>query len=242
MQSLDFVQLFQYFMEYMNEKTKREFKNQVYAQFARITKALSNPHRLELLDLLAQGEHTVEELARGTGLTVTNASQHLQTLHAARLVEVRSEGIYRYYRLSGHDVFEMWRGIRKVGEERLADVDRIVDTFLQARDTMETMTLDDLLARYEAGDMFIVDVRPASEYAQGHIPDAVSMPIDEFKSRLRDIPEGQDVIVYCRGPYCVFADDAVEILQAEGIDAIRLSEGLPDWRARGLPVIQDKME
>jgi len=220
----------------MKIETKRQFKDGLYAQFARIGKALSNPHRLELLDLLAQGERTVEDLAGEAGLPIANASQHLQTLRAAQLVDVRRDGLYAYYRLSDERVFRMWQALRDLGELQLAEVNRLVQNFLQDRTPLQSINAGELVQRMEAGEVLILDVRPELEYQAGHIPEARSIPIDELEARLDELPRKQEIIAYCRGPYCVFADEAVTLLQKHGYRARRLVEGLPDWQALNLPV------
>lgn len=220
----------------MKIKTKREFKDQLYEQFARIGKALSNPHRLELVELLAQGERTVEQLAAEADLPIANASQHLQVLRAAQLVDVRWEGLYAYYRLGDERVFRIWQALRDLGEIQLAEVDRLVQNFLQERTPLQSINAAELVERMEAGNVLILDVRPESEFRSGHIPEARSIPVDELEERLSELPSDQEIIAYCRGPYCVFADEAVTLLQQHGYPARRLVEGLPDWQALNLPV------
>jgi rhodanese-related sulfurtransferase len=217
-------------------QNKRQFKDNLYAQFARIGKALSNPHRLELLELLAQGERTVEDLAGEVSLPIANASQHLQVLRAAQLVDVRREGLYAYYRLSDERVFRLWQSLRGLGELQLAEVNRLVQSFLQDRSPLQSINTTELLQRMEAGDVLVLDVRPELEYRSGHIPEARSIPIDELEARLDELPREQEIIAYCRGPYCVFADEAVTLLQKRGYRARRLIDGLPDWQALNLPV------
>jgi rhodanese-related sulfurtransferase len=215
---------------------KRHFKDELYAQFARIGKALSNPHRLEILELLAQGERTVEDLAGEASLPIANASQHLQVLRAAQLVDVRRDGLYAYYRLSDERVFRLWQTLRDLGELQLADVNRLVQSFLQDRGPLRSIDATGLVERMKAGDILILDVRPELEYRSGHIPEARSIPIDELEARLDELPREQEIIAYCRGPYCVFADEAVTLLQKHGYRARRLLDGLPDWQALNLPV------
>jgi rhodanese-related sulfurtransferase len=221
----------------MEPTTKRHFKDSIYEQFARIGRALANPHRLELLDLLAQGERTVEELARETSMSVANASQHLQTLRAAHLVSVRREGTYAFYQLSDHSVFDLWRALRTVGEGHLAEIDQLVNTYLHNRAELQPMPLAELYRQLEEGDVVVVDVRPVAEYHAGHIPQARSIPIDELDARLHELPQAHTIVAYCRGPYCVFADEALELLRDHGFHAYRLAEGLPEWRAQGYPVL-----
>ena len=220
----------------MKIETKRQFKDELYAQFARIGKALSNPHRLELLDLLAQGERTVEDLAGEASLPIANASQHLQALRAAQLVDVRRDGLYAYYRLSDERVFRVWRALRDLGELQLAEVNRLVQSFLQDRSPLQSISAAELVQHMEAGDVVILDVRPELEYQSGHIPEARSIPIAELETRLGELSRDQEIIAYCRGPYCVFADEAVTLLQKHGYRARRMVEGLPDWQALNLPV------
>lgn len=226
----------------MKTKTKRQFKDQLYAQFARIGKALANPHRLELLDLLAQGERTVEGLAREANLPIANASQHLQVLRAAQLVEVRRQGLFAYYRLADDKVFGVWQALRELGDLQLAEVNRLVRNFLQERGALQSITAAELLDRLDAGTALVIDVRPEAEYRSGHIPRARSMPIDELEARLDELPHDQEIVAYCRGPYCVFADEAVALLHQRGYRARRLVEGLPDWRALNLPVAAEDRE
>jgi rhodanese-related sulfurtransferase/DNA-binding transcriptional ArsR family regulator len=224
----------------MDKQKKRAFKNQLYEQFARIGKALSNAHRLELLEVLAQGEHSVEELARETGMPIANASQHLQVLRAAQLVDVRREGVYIYYRLADEQVFSLWQTMRQVGEARIAEIDRIVDTYLHDRNQLQPISATELLQRLVEDSIVLLDVRPVEEYTAGHLPDALSMPVAELEARLSELPQDREIVAYCRGPYCVFADEAVALLRTNGYSARRLEQGLPDWRALGLPVESGK--
>jgi len=220
----------------METDAKRAFKNRLYEQFARIGKALANSHRLELLDVLAQGERSVEALAYETGMSVANASQHLQVLRAAQLVEVRREGVYSYYRLADERVFSLWQAMRNVGEARIAEIDRLVQTYLHDRSLLQPISAAELLQRLIEGNVILLDVRPAEEYAAGHLPDALSIPVTKLEARLRELPHEKEIVAYCRGPYCVFADEAVALLRTHGYNARRLEQGLPDWRALGLPV------
>ncbi|CAN5819925.1 metalloregulator ArsR/SmtB family transcription factor [soil metagenome] len=221
-------------IECMNDH--RAFKDLLYEQFARVSKAVANPHRLELLDLLAQRERTVEELAREAGLSVANASQHLQALRRAQLIDVRRDGPYAHYRLADDRVFRLWQAIREIGEERLAEVDRIVQSFLGDRDSLESVDVSTLQQLLHDDEVIVLDVRPVEEYRAGHIPGARSIPVSELERRLDELPTGREVIAYCRGPYCVFSDEAVSLLRGRGFRAKRMSEGLPDWRSARLPV------
>src|SRR6266699_4604647 len=220
----------------MNKQDKRDFKNQLYEQFARIGKALSSAHRLELLEVLAQGEHSVEELAKETGMSVANASQHLQVLRAAQLADVRREGVYIYYRLADERVFRLWQAMREVGEARIAEIERIVQTYLHERTRLQPISAAELRQRLVEGDVILLDVRPVEEYQASHLPGALSMPVTDLEARLPELPRGKEIVADCRGPYCVFADEAVDLLQTNGYQARRLAQGLPDWRALGLPV------
>lgn len=215
---------------------KRIFKDQLYAQFARIGHALANPHRLELIDLLAQGERSVEELAAEADLPIANASQHLRVLHQAQMVETRREGSRVIYRLAGGEVFALWQALRTAGEARLAEIDRVAAAFLSRRDEMEAIGPEELLRRLADDEVILLDVRPALEYRHGHISGAVSMPVDVLARRVEELPRDRQVVAYCRGPYCVYSDEAVELLRQYGFRAARLSVGLPDWAAAGLPM------
>jgi len=214
----------------------RELKDQLYAQFARIGKALASPPRLELLDLLAQGERSVEELAREATLSVANASQHLRALHDARLVESRKAGLYVYYRLADPTVFELWRAVRTVGERQLAEIDRLVETYMHHPEHLEPLSREDLVRRLSEGDTILLDVRPALEYQQGHVAGARSIPVEQLEARLRELDPTREVVAYCRGPYCLFADEAVALLRAHEFTARRYREGYPEWAAAGLPI------
>jgi rhodanese-related sulfurtransferase len=214
----------------------RRFKERLYAQFARVGKALSSPQRLELLELLAQGERTVDSLAQETALSVANVSQHLKALRAACLVESRKQGLFVWYRLADPIVFELSRTLRTVAERRLAELERIVSEQFGDRSEAEAVSIKELRRRGRSGDVVVLDTRPAGEYAAGHIPGALSMPVDDLEKRLQELPKKKAFVAYCRGPYCIYADRAVEILRASGRRASRLREGFPDWRAAGMPV------
>lgn len=220
----------------MKQTEKRAFKDQLYEQFARVGKALANAHRLELLDVLAQCERTVESLAEETGMSVANASQHLQVLRAAHLVEVRREGTSMYYRLTDDSVFTLWRALQSVGEAQLSEIDRVVETYLHDRQLWQPLTAQELLHRLTDEQVVLLDVRPAEEYRAGHLPHARSLPITELEARLSELAPDREIVAYCRGPYCVFADEAVALLRQRGYQARRMAEGLSDWRALGLPV------
>jgi rhodanese-related sulfurtransferase len=214
----------------------RRFKNQIYEHLARIGKALSSPKRLELLDLLLQGPRTIEVLAQEAGLNMANASKHLQMLRAAHLVDAEKRGLYVVCRVGGESVTQFFRSMRLLGDERLADIKDIARRYLDGREGMEAVDRKRLLRRAQEGTVTVLDVRPKDEYAAGHIPGAVSIPLGELRRRLKDLPRNQEIVAYCRGPYCVLAIKAVEILRKKGFRAIRLEDGVPDWRAHGLPV------
>ncbi len=220
----------------MDSTVKRKFKDEIYEQFARIGKALSSGRRLELLELLAQGERSVEELAGETAMSVANCSQHLQILRAAQLVDVRRDGLYARYRLADEAVLRFWLALRELGENRLAEISRLVEAFLKDRQTLEAITIDELRQRIKSHGVVLLDVRPLEEFAAGHIPGARSIPTSELEKRLRELPKRSEIIAYCRGPYCVFADEAVRLLRSRGYRAARLDAGLPDWKAQGFPV------
>lgn len=214
----------------------RDFKAPLYAQFARIGHAVASPKRIELLDLLSQGEKTVEQLAEQSATPLKNTSAHLRALRQARLVETRRDGTYVYYRLAGDDVFRFLRDLQTLGRNRLAEVEQAARAYIDGRDELEPVTLKDLRRRLRDGDVTVIDVRPVEEYRAGHIPGAVSVPVAQLKRRLTEIPKSREVVAYCRGPYCVYSVEAVEILRKHGYRARRAGEGLPDWRASGLPV------
>lgn len=211
-------------------------KAALYDALAESAKALANGRRAELVDVLAQGERSVEELAEEIDQTVANTSQHLQRLLRSGLVESRREGTRIYYSLSSPVVGELWRTMRRAAQEHLSGLEQLAADYLGDRSKLRTMTRDDLRARLRDGDVVVLDVRPEAEFAAGHIRGAVSIPITDLKSRLGDIPEGADVVAYCRGPYCVYADEAVRLLAKKGLAAARLEDGFPEWAAARLPV------
>jgi rhodanese-related sulfurtransferase/DNA-binding HxlR family transcriptional regulator len=215
----------------------RSAKTALFDEFARAAKALASGRRLELVDVLANGERTVEALAGAVGLSVANTSQHLQVLHQAGLITRRRQGTSVHYRLAAPEVFDLWRTLRTVAAGRLAEVERLAAAYLGARDQLEPMTRQELARRLEDGDPVVVlDVRPAAEHATGHLPGAVSIPVGELRRRLAELPADREIVAYCRGPYCAFAHEAVELLRQEGFSARRLEDGLPEWEAAGLAV------
>jgi rhodanese-related sulfurtransferase len=220
----------------MNKRRHREFKDALFGQLARVTKAMSSPRRLEILDLLAQGERSVEEIASLCEQSVANASQHLQGLRAAMLVKVRRDGLYAYYSLADESVFRAYQTIRSLGERQFAEIGRLVESYVTEREQFESVGVEDLTRRLREGDVVVLDVRPEEEFDSGHIRGAASIPIHELKRRLAEIPKRRDIVAYCRGPFCVYADEAVSLLRARGYRARRLDVGYPDWKAAGLPV------
>jgi rhodanese-related sulfurtransferase len=213
--------------------SNRAYKDAIYEQLGRIGKAISSPRRLELLDLLCQAPRTVEALAQEADLSLANASQHLQVLRAARLVDADKKGLFVTYRLADESVCDFYRALRVLAESRLAEIERITRDYLEDRATMEAVDREVLLERARRGEVLVLDVRPAEEYAAGHIPGALSIPLKELEDRLERLPRDQEIVAYCRGPYCMLAVEAVERLRAHGFRAARLDESVSDWRARG---------
>jgi rhodanese-related sulfurtransferase/predicted transcriptional regulator len=213
-------------------------KAALYDALAKSAKALANGRRAELVDVLAQGERSVEELAEEIDQSVANTSQHLQRLLRSGLVQSRREGTRIYYSLSSPLVGELWRTMRRAAEQHVAGLEQLAADYLGDRSKLRTISRDDLRARLRDGDVVVLDVRPAAEYAAGHIRGAISIPIHDLRSRLGDIPDGADVVAYCRGPYCVYADEAVRLLGKKGMTAARLEDGFPEWGAARLPVVR----
>jgi rhodanese-related sulfurtransferase/predicted transcriptional regulator len=210
----------------------RAAKTALFDEFARVGKALASGRRIELLDVLANGDRTVEALAREAGLSVANTSQHLQVLRQTGLVASRREGTSVHYRLATPEVFEVWRALRTLAASRLAEVERLATAYLGARDGLEPVTRQELARRLQDDDSLVVlDVRPTEEHQAGHLPGAVSIPIGELRRRLAELPRDREIVAYCRGPYCAFAHEAVALLRREGFAARRLEDGLPEWRA-----------
>jgi rhodanese-related sulfurtransferase/DNA-binding transcriptional ArsR family regulator len=215
----------------------RAAKTALFDAFARAAKALASGRRIELLDVLANGERTVEALAGEVGLSVANTSQHLQILRQAGLVSSRRAGTSVHYRLAAPEVFELWRTLRTLAASRLAEVERLAAAYLGSRDELQPVTREELARRLRDGDdLVVLDVRPAAEYAAGHLPGAVSIPVGELRRRLAELPGDREIVAYCRGPYCAFAYEAVGLLRDEGLAARRLEDGLPEWQAAGLAV------
>ncbi len=215
---------------------KRVFKDRVYEQVARISKAVASPQRLELLDLLSQSPRTVENLAQEAQQTVANTSRHLQVLRMARLVEAEKEGVFVRYRVADDAVVDFFRSLRVLAASRLAELDQITRQFFNDRDALEPVDRKALLTRARKGLVTVLDVRPTEEYRSGHIAGAISIPLPELHDRLAELPRDQDIVAYCRGPYCVFAAQAVALLREHGFHVVRLEDGVADWRAQGLPI------
>lgn len=215
---------------------KDQAKGVLYAQFSRLGKALSNPKRIELLELLAQAERSVEELAAASRADFSNTSAQLQVLSRARLVESRREGKRVLYRLADESVGRFLVALRDIARSRLTEVEQVARDYFEARDELEPISSADLVDRLRRGQVITIDVRPAEEFAAGHIPGALSIPLAELTARLPELPHDSEIVAYCRGPYCVLAPQAIEILGRAGFRARRLVEGLPEWRLAGLPV------
>ena len=214
------------------------FKHDLFTRFAEVGKALSNGNRLELLEFLAQGERSVEDLATVSGLTVANTSRHLQQLRQAGLILNRKEGLKVFYRISDDDVIELLNALRNVAGRHVADVERLVNTYLTVKDNLEPVPRDELLARVQDDLVTVIDVRPAEEYAAGHIPGAANIPLSELEKHLDQFDPEQEIVAYCRGPHCILAFDAVARLREKGYMARRLQDGFPEWKSAGLPVKQ----
>jgi len=214
------------------------FKQDIFNQFARVGKALANGNRLELLEFLAQGERSVDALAKVSGLSVANTSQHLQQLRQAGLVTSRKQGLKVHYSLSGDDVIGLLDALRTVAERHVADVERLVTSFLTLKDDLEPIPREELLQRAREGLVTVLDVRPAEEYAAGHVPGAVNVPLKDLERYLDQLQAGQEIVAYCRGPHCVLAFDAVAKAREKGIKARRMEDGYPEWKLAGLPIEQ----
>ena len=211
-------------------------KRRVFEAFALVAKALGSGHRLELLELLAQGERTVEDLSRISGLNFANCSQHLQQLKRVGLVDTRRDGRRVYYRLCDHEVVALVGGLRRIAERNLAEVERVVSDYFRERDSLEPVSRKELIGRMRRGEVTILDVRPAEEFEVGHLPGALNVSVEDLERRLGDFPPNQEIVAYCRGAYCVFSFQAVDFLRRHGFDARRLEEGFPEWKLAGLEV------
>lgn len=217
----------------MASNKSRQFQDNIYEQLARVGKAVSSAKRIELLELLCQGPRSVELLADEAGLSVANASQHLRVLRAARLVSTERRGLFVEYRLAADDVSTFMVAMRTLAEARLVELEKVARDFFEERGSIEPVLSEELIRRVRSGEVTVLDVRPFDEYRAGHIPGAVSIPLQELKARLKELPKRREVIAYCRGPYCVMAVEAVTVLKAKGFAAHRMEVGVADWRARG---------
>jgi rhodanese-related sulfurtransferase/DNA-binding transcriptional ArsR family regulator len=209
----------------------------LFAQFAAVAKALAHAHRLEILEQLAQGERSVEVVAQRTGLSVANTSQHLQHMRRAGIVVARREGKFILYTLADEAVLDLMATLRRIAQRNVAEVERVIRSYFNDRDSMEPVSREQLLENSRAGVVIVLDVRPADEFALGHLPRAVNIPLRELEARLGELDRDQEIVAYCRGPYCVLSYEAVAALRARGFKARRLEDGLPEWRAAGLPIV-----
>lgn len=213
-------------------------KDQLYEQVARIAKAVASPKRLELIELLCQGEKAVEDLATQADISVKLASAHLKELRLARLVETRKEGKYVFYRLAGTSVADLWVSLREEAEERLVELQVALASLVEHGNELQGLDRREILAKARTGEVLVLDVRPEEEFDAAHLPHAKSLPVAELKKRLAEIPRGVPVVAYCRGPFCLMAKDATELLRKKGYQAFHLTDGVAEWRARGLPIEQ----
>ncbi|MCA9915643.1 MAG: metalloregulator ArsR/SmtB family transcription factor [Anaerolineae bacterium] len=219
----------------MTPESKKELKSQIYEQFARMGKAFSNARRLEIIDLLSQANHTVEDLAYKTGLSVASVSQHLQILRNAKIVEVSREGTYAWYRLSDERVFDIWRVMRNLAQERFAEINQLLKLYFEERDLLETIDAAELLRRIQEGSITIIDARPEDEYAAGHIPNALSIPLEKLEAYLEDLPANCVIVAYCRASYCLLSDEVALLLRERGYDVHVYQDGFREWKAAGYP-------
>ena len=215
---------------------KRKIKDLLYEEVARIGKAVSSPKRLELLEILAQGEKTVDALAAEAGIDIKLASAHLKVLKAARLVVAEREGRFIAYRLSGDDVSALWVNLRTVAEEHLVELKVAMDGIFSAPEMLDAETRRSLMSKARRGDVVVIDVRPVDEYDNGHLPFARSMPLDEIRQRIKELPADKDIVAYCRGPFCMMSAEAVALLKEHGLRAFKIADGTPEWQAAGLPL------
>jgi rhodanese-related sulfurtransferase/DNA-binding transcriptional ArsR family regulator len=211
-------------------------KRALFTQFATVAKAVAHPHRLELLEQLAQGERTVEVLAERVRISSANASQHLKQMRSAGLIAARRDGKFIFYRLTDDTILDLLASLRRMAERNLAEVERVVRGYFDQRDSLEPVSRVELMERVKAGLVTVLDVRPEDEFALGHVPGAINIPLGQLEKRLAEIAPDQEIVAYCRGPYCVLSYEAVALLRARGFNAHRLQDGLPEWRAAGLPV------
>ena len=217
--------------------SSRSPKLALFAEFAAVAKSLAHAHRLELLEQLAQGERSVEVLAERTGLSIANTSQHLQQMRRVGIAAARREGKFVFYKLADEAVLDLLAALRRIAERNVAEVDRVIRSYFNDRDSLEPVSREELLAKSRAGVVTVLDVRPSDEFALGHLPGAVNIPLRELEARLAELDPAQEIVAYCRGPYCVLSYEVVAALRTRGFKARRLEDGLPEWRAAGLPVV-----
>lgn len=220
----------------MDIRTRHDLKTSIYEQFARMGKAFGHARRLEIIDLLSQTEHTVEDLAEKTGLSIASVSQHLQVLRRAEVVDVSRKGTYAHYRLSDERVFDIWRIMRDLAQERLSEIEALLQLYCEERASLETIDAGELLQRLQDGSIIILDARPRDEYIAGHIPSALSIPLDQLESYLEDLPDSYEIVAYCRTSYCLLSDEVALFLRDKGCSVRVFQDGFPEWRADGLPV------
>jgi rhodanese-related sulfurtransferase/predicted transcriptional regulator len=226
----------------MNNPDKRRNKERLYQLFTQVASALANPHRLELVDLLAQAPRTVEELAKEAQMSIANTSQHLQRLKHARLVRDEREGLYVRYRLAAPAVARLWLDVRALAGQQLAEVDDALTAYRPLRNAIATISMAELLERQRNDEVMLIDVRPAVEYEHGHLPGAISLPLEQLERRLAELPEDKLIVAYCRGPYCVYADEALALLVNQGWTVARLEEGVLEWRLAGYESMVEQEE
>lgn len=208
------------------------FKEQVYQELSRVTHAISNPKRMELIDVLSQRDYSVDELSKEINMTIASTSQHLQVLKSAKLVETKRNGNFIIYSVSDDSVLRLVSVVKELGFRKIAEIERIVNDFKTDKNVLESLNIDDLLLRSKKEKVFLIDVRPTNEFEAGHIPDAVSIPLDQLKKRLKDLPKRKTIIAYCRGPLCVMAADAVRILNDKKFKALRMEDGYVEWKLK----------
>lgn len=215
---------------------KRIFKDKAYTLLANMIKAMANSHRLEIVDLLGQGEKTVEEIAGETSMSIANTSQHLQVLKGANLVEIRRVGNFIHYKLTHDEIYRSWQNLRTLGLHHIAAMEKLVTDFCEERNSLEAIDMDELKIRMRSKNLVLLDIRPASEYGNGHISGAINIPLEKLPAQIKKLSKNKEYVAYCRGPFCVFADEAVAMLHKKGFTAQRLQDGFPDWVLKGLPV------
>ncbi len=223
----------------MTEVASNNPKRALFVEFAAVAKCLAHAHRLELVEQLAQGERSVELLAERTGLSIANTSQHLQQMRRAGIIAARRDGKFVFYRLADESVLDLLAALRRIAERNSAEVERVIRTYFHDRDSLEAVSRDELLQQTRAGLVTVLDVRPPDEFALGHLPGAVNIPLRELEARLADLDPSLEIVAYCRGPYCVLSYEAVAALRTKGFKARRLEDGFPEWRAAGLPIETD---